>query len=352
MSATMDFDQIPDQYRERGRCIVETLQSYFVDMPRGENFLKASDFRLSFERFRKATGMGADLSAETVLGAVRQDSRVWVVVRAIAGVTPPEAAALTMEAAVEHGEQLSITAEQARAVDARCRRGEEVLLDDQTGATKAARSESDVLAAMAGYLPGIIARGPGTVAPGRVHRLDKIDTCEGEQSLQRALESEGDMYCELLYERVLGRPFATHRDAVSDLVGDALEDQIMSVLADSGIKARKTGKREQVETFEQAPDIIAPYAGSIEEVKVAIEAKLAEDDGTARDKVARVKSLRENEDKRAARGEARRQVVAVLDGRGFGVRAPDLRRLLEACDGHVYTAAEVGKLVGPDGPFS
>lgn len=348
----MDLRQIPDEYRERGRCIIETLQSYFVDMPRGENFLEGFDFRRSFYYFREMTDRGADLSPPTVLEAIRVDSRVWVVLRAIAGVTPPEAAALTMEAVLEDGMQIGITAELARVVDARCRRGEPVLLEDTSVGTKAARAQDEVLGVMATYIPRVIARGPGKVASGRVHRLDKIDTRDGQKSLREALESGGEMYCELLYERILGRPFATHRDAVSGLVGDALEDQIMEVLARQGILARRSAKREKIPTFDQAPDIIAPYKESIEDVEVAIEAKLAEDDGTARDKVARVMTLRENEDRRAARGEKPRQVVAVLDGRGFGVRAPDLKRLLVACDGHVYTAAEVEKLIEPGGPFS
>ncbi|MGH7487836.1 MAG: hypothetical protein ACREMY_19875, partial [bacterium] len=189
------------------------------------------------------------------------------------------------------------------------------------------------------------------VPPGRVHRFDKVDTRDGSRSIKQALAHGGDMYAELLYERILGRPFATHRDAVSDMVGDALEDNIMKVLVARGIEAKKTGKREKVPTFEQAPDIIAPYTGSIADVNVAIEAKLAEDDGTARDKVARVLRLRANEDERETAGEKRRQVVAVLDGRGFGVREPDLSRLLIACDGYVFTGAELDKLVEPGGPF-
>jgi hypothetical protein len=348
----LDLLQIPEEYRERGRCVIETLQSYFVDMPRGENFLEGPDFRRSFDYFREVTNQGADLSSPALLEAIGLDSRVWVVLRAIAGVTPPEAAALAMETALEDDMQISITAELARAVDARCRRGEPVLLETTSVGTKAARAQDEVLRAMATYLPRVISRGPGKVSSGRVHRLDKIDTRDGQKSLRKALEGGGEMYCELLYERILGRPFATHRDAVSGLVGDALEDRIMEVLAEQGIMARRSAKREKIPTFEQAPDIIAPYEGSIEDVEVAIEAKLAEDDGTARDKVARVMTLRENEDRRAARGERPRQVVSVLDGRGFGVRAPDLRRLLVACDGHVYTAAEVGNLIEPGGPFS
>ena len=347
----MDLRQIPEQYQARAECILESLRSYFVEMPRGGNFLEGSDFRRSFERFREATSSGADLSPTTILTAIREDSRAWVVLRAIAGVTPPEAAALAMEAAVAVGQQLSITAETARTVDARCRRGDPVLPEDLSVGTKAARRESDALVAMATYLPGILARGPGKVVSGRVHRLNKVDTRDGQKSIQKALSVSGEMYSELLYERILGRPFATHRDAVSDLVGDALEDQIMEVLAAHGISAQKTGRREPIVTFEQAPDIVAPFTGLIDDVEVAIEAKLAEDDGTARDKVARVKTLRENEDKRERRGEKRRKIVAVLDGRGFGVRAPDLRRLLDACDGHVYAAAELERLAGPDGPF-
>jgi hypothetical protein len=349
--SSLDLRQIPDRYQERAECILETLQSYFVDMPRGDSFLEGPDFRDSFERFREATSNGDDLSSATILAAIAGDSRVWVVLRAVAGLTPPEAAALSMEAAVDNGEQLSITSEVARRLDARCRRGEPVLIDNSFTVTKAARTDSDALVAMATYLPPLIARGPGEVGRGRVHRFDKIDTRNGLESIRQALVSGGEMYPELLYERILGRPFATHRDAVSDLVGDALEYQIMGVLATHGIKARRIGRREKVDTFEQAPDIIAPYAESVADVAVAIEAKMAEDDGTARDKVARVKTLREHEDKRASRGEKRRQVVAVLDGRGFGVRAPDLRRLLDACDGHVYTAAELEALVQPYGPL-
>jgi hypothetical protein len=348
----VDPRQIQEEYRDRAECILENLQSYFVDMPRGANFLEAPDFGDSFQRFRDASANGSDLSPETLLQAVAEDSRAWIVLRAIAGLTPPEAAALTMEAAAEAGVLLSITADFARALDARCRRAEPVLLRDTSNATKAARADSEALTHMVTYLPAIVTRGPGEVAEGRVHRFDKVDTRRGQKSIEEALNAGGGMYAELLYERILGRPFATHRDAVSDLVGDAVEDQIMDVLAAHGIKARRTRRRETVETFEQqAPDIMAPFVSSIDEVEVAIEAKLAEDDGTARDKVARVLTLRKNEDQRQDRGEKRRQIVAVLDGRGFGVRAPDLQRLLTACDGYVYAAAELEELVGASGPF-
>jgi hypothetical protein len=66
---------------------------------------------------------------------------------------------------------------------------------------------------------------------------------------------------------------------------------------------------------------------------VLIEAKLTEDDGTARDKVNRVQRLR------TLRDESGRtyDVIACIAGRGFKVRRNDMRRLLQATDGKVFT---------------
>ena len=348
----MNLRQIPTRYHVRAESILDSLQSYFVDMPRGTGFLDASDFKKSFEGLRTATKQGLDFTPATVLVAVRDDSRAWVALRAIAGMTPPEAAALTMEAAAERGVQLSIGAELARTVDARCKRAETVLLKPGSKATKRLALHSETLEAMVQGLTEVIVKGPGKVAEDRVHRLDKVDTSKGVKSLRVALADESGMYAELLYERILGRPFATHRDAVSDLVGDSVEERIMEVLEASGIPAQKTGRRAKVETFPQAPDIIVPFTAFIDDVEVALESKMAEDDGTARDKVSRVVKLRANEDKRVAEGLKRRQIVSVLEGRGFAVREPDLLLLLEACDGHVYTASECQALVEPGGPFA
>jgi hypothetical protein len=348
----VDLQQIPPQYRSRAESVLQNLRSYFIDMPRGPGFLADADFRASYELFCTATKGGRSFTPETVIAAVVDDPRAWTVLRAVAGVTPPEAAALAMEAAIDRGQQLSISAQVARDIDARCKRAEAVLLKSDGVKTKRAREHSYALDAMARALTELIASGPGEVGADRIHRLDKIDTREGLTSLREAFADGGSMYPELLYERVLGRPFATHRDAVSGLVGDSVEEAVMDVLEAGGIPARRTFYREKVETFDQAPDIVAPFLGSIYEVELALESKMAEDDGTARDKVARVMRLREHEDKRAAEGLRRRQIVAVLEGRGFGVREPDLARLLQACDGHVYTAAECQALIEPGGPFA
>jgi hypothetical protein len=56
------------------------------------------------------------------------------------------------------------------------------------------------------------------------------------------LAAIGVPYSTLLYERSLGRPFAGHRDSVSDLVGDSLEAKIEDALSAAG-PARSASKR-------------------------------------------------------------------------------------------------------------
>ena len=74
---------------------------------------------------------------------------------------------------------------------------------------------------------------------------------------------------------------------------------------------------------------------------VVIEAKLTEDDGTARDKVTRVQRLRTLRDENGLHYD----VVACIAGRGFKVRRNDMRRLLLATDGKVFTLATIEHLV-------
>jgi hypothetical protein len=57
-------------------------------------------------------------------------------------------------------------------------------------------------------------------------------------------------YAMLLYERYLGRPFAFHRDSVSELIGDVMESAIESRLHKSRITYRKTKRAERVPGFD------------------------------------------------------------------------------------------------------
>jgi hypothetical protein len=187
----------------------------------------------------------------------------------------------------------------------------------------------------------VLIHGPGHAPDGLVHRLDKFDTVEGLASIRHATQ-EHVPYAVLLYERFLGRPYASHRDAVSELVGDVMENAIEAKLHDARIPFRKTGRAERVPGFDQAPDFFIP-----DEVAphVIIEAKITGDDGTARDKVARILRLAHMRDEREANGQSAYQVVACVDGRGFGVRQQDCRDLIRATRGKIFTASTLSDLI-------
>ena len=133
----------------------------------------------------------------------------------------------------------------------------------------------------------------------------------------------------LLYERFLGRPFASHRDSVSEHVGEIIEGEVERQLQQNSIPFHKTGRAERLPGFDQAPDFLIP---SRENPRAIIEAKLTEDDGTARDKVTRVQHLRQISDQGL-----RFQVIACIDGRGFSIRREDMKKLLLATNGKVFT---------------
>jgi hypothetical protein len=175
------------------------------------------------------------------------------------------------------------------------------------------------------------------VPPGVVHRLDKADTAKGVESLQHIADL-GVPYPVPLYERLLGRPYATHRDSVSELVGEVVEVAVKNVLSEAKVSFRETKRAERIPGFDQSPDFIVPD----EFTPVAlIEAKLTEDDGTARDKVARVQRLRALRDEQGNDYD----IVACIAGRGFKVRREDMRRLLQATEGKVFTLTTMHMLI-------
>lgn len=79
--------------------------------------------------------------------------------------------------------------------------------------------------------------------------------------------------------------------------------------------------------------------------QVVIEAKVTEDDGTARDKVTRIQHLAELSLRGRQPDSPRFQVVACIAGRGFGVRREDMRKLLLATRGKVFTPRILDRLV-------
>lgn len=302
------------------------LTSSFLEMPKGEGFIDYPTFEKGYQALKRRTDAFAALTPENVLTAVREVPIAFIVFRCILGFSPPEWAYVTTE-------MVGVTVDQgaARSIDRKFRMNPISTMSEGNGVT-ATRIRAMIEAGVR-----TIHQGAGVVSPGIVHRLDKADTARGQPSLQ-SIADLGAPYPVLLYERFLGRPYATHRDSVSELVGEVVEVAVKNVLSDAKINFRETKRAERIPGFDQAPDFIIPD----EFTPVAlIEAKLTEDDGTARDKVSRVQRLRTLRDDEGKDYD----VIACIAGRGFKVRREDMRRLLQATDGKVFTLTTMHLLI-------
>jgi hypothetical protein len=310
-------------------AVFDTLQSSFLLLPRGPGFVTYPEFQQAYEVLKRHTAGFTAVESDVVMEALQEDALAFIVLRAMLGFTPPE---LAYVASQQSGVAVSQTF--ARSFDRRVRVKRQVL----QSLPPASWRRVDAMASTACQL---LSEGVTETAPDTIHRLDKADTRSGVASL-RHLATEGAPYAMLLYERFLGRPFAGHRDSVSGLVGEVMENAVEERLRKSGISFRKTKRAERVEGFDQAPDFIIPDEWN---PQVVIEAKITEDDGTARDKVTRIQHLAEISRQRRSRGEPHFQVVACIDGRGFGVRREDMRKLLEATQGKVFTLKKLDHLI-------
>jgi hypothetical protein len=306
--------------------VFDELTSTFMEMPKGEGFIEYATFETGYQTLKRCTNNFQSVSSATVESAVRETAISLIVFRCILGFTPPEWAYVTSELT-----GVEIDQGAARTIDRKARLSPLMSLNTSNGIT------GQRIRAMIDAGVRALQKGAGDVAPGLVHRLDKADTREGIQSLQPVADL-GVPYAVLLYERFLGRPFATHRDSVSELVGEVVEVAIKNVLTAARISFRETKRAERIHGFDQAPDFIIPDEFHPAAV---IEAKLTEDDGTARDKVARVQRLRTLRDE----AHLNYDVIACIAGRGFKVRREDMRRLLQATDGRVFTLSTMNLLV-------
>jgi hypothetical protein len=306
------------------------LTSSFLVMPKGPLFVEYGRFSEAYETLKAATAAFRDLSEARVWAAVEEDSLCLLVLRTMMGVTPPELAELARQDGFG-----DIDTGFARGLDGNVRAQRDYIR--QLRRPETINRVQGLIAVACKHLRQDVPPG----ADDTVHRLNKFDTSDGLVSIQNAAD-RGAPYSVLLYERYLGRPFASHRDSVSELIGDVMESAIESRLSGAHITFRKTKRAERIPGFEQAPDFIVPDEVA---ARVVIEAKMAGDDGTARDKVARIIRLTTLSDERIQAGRAGFQVVACIDGRGFGVRREDMRQLLVRTRGKVFTLANLDDLI-------
>ncbi len=245
------------------------------------------------------------------------------------GFTPPEWGYVTTQRT-----GVSVTQGFARSLDRKVRMSPETPLN-VNGVTM------ERLKALVETACRMLAEGVPPVKDDQLHRLDKADTRRGRDSL-KSISGLGAPYAMLLYERFLGRPFAGHRDSVSELVGDVLESAIEDVLTKAGISYRKTKRAERIEGFDQSPDFIIPSEFN---PQVIIEAKITEDDGTARDKVTRIQHLGQLSLAGRPLDNPKYEVIACIGGRGFGVRREDMKKMILATRGKVFTLKTLDQLI-------
>ena len=316
---TLSFEPLVDE-------VFSELKSSFLELPRGDGFIDYGTFEKGYQTLKRATGDFVTVTAATIEAAVTETPISFIVFRAILGFTPPEWAYVTSEmtgVVVDQGA--------ARSIDRNIRM--RPLTPRLFGATL---TDQRIRAMIEAGIKSLT-NGANTEVASVLHRLDKADTKEGIKSLQPVADL-GVPYPVLLYERFLGRPFASHRDSVSELVGEVVEVAVKDVLTEAKVSFRETKRAERITGFDQAPDFIIPDEFN---PVALIEAKLTEDDGTARDKVARVQRLRTLRDQAGHTYD----VIACIAGRGFKVRREDMRRLLQATDGKVFTLTTMHLLI-------
>lgn len=305
-----------------------------LTLPKGPNFVEYSRFQEAYESLKGATSGFSVVSRSTFLDALQEDGLSLIVLRTILGLAPREWSSLAKgSVGVEVDQNF------ARNLEHKVKQDKNYFRGALSSARASARR--DRVLAMVDVAVQYLAEPRIVKSADTIHRLDKVDTAEGLASLRTSAEIHVP-YAMVLYERYLGRPFASHRDAVSELVGELMENPVEKVLADAGITYRKTNRAEKIPGFDQAPDFMIPDEHA---PRVIIEAKIASDDGTARDKFTRLVHLAEIRDRLRKEGKPPFQVVACIDGVGFSVRREDMRRLLRAYEGKVFTLATLDQMV-------
>ena len=175
-------------------------------------------------------------------------------------------------------------------------------------------------------------------------RLDVADLAEGGLTA-----TQGDIRCICFGHLIrlaiwhlrknwnINRPVSKRMDEISRWISEfGGVDAVLSALegAFAGARRKQTWALESAfRENEEGQD------------EVSFEAKLTEDDGTARDKVTRIQHLQSLSTAGQPPGQSKFEVIACIAGRGFGVRREDMKKLLIATRGKVFTPKELDRLV-------
>jgi hypothetical protein len=310
------FEEVQADLDQYVTAVFSGLESEFLTMPKGAGFIDYPVFEQGYEALKQATAGFRNFTPEVVKGCVLSNPISLIVIRTMLGFTPPEWAYVASQHA-----KIEVPQNFVRTLDRKVRVAPLAPL-------KANGATAERLEALVNVACSLLSAGVPSTSPDRLHRLDKADTRSGLDSIRGMAD--------------MGAPYAGHRDSVSELIGDILESAIEGVLHKAGITARKTKRAEKIQGFDQSPDFIIPSEFN---PQIIIEAKITEDDGTARDKVTRIQHLGELSMAGQPKGKPKYEVIACIAGRGFGVRKEDMKKMILATRGKVFTLQNLDKLV-------
>lgn len=322
--------EIATVYAELARqCYVPNLAPHFHIVPWPERFLDRDGFLEAYRVAASVTDDFADVSADRIATALRQDSRSLRIFRLIIGYTPKELAEVVRAFAgaslpvdsLEDGGALSEKVEDALPV--------------------VGQLISQIVSGDAGYDISDELRERGFLS-----KTDKPDT-EGGWGQVSKFAREGVPYSELLYQRWYGGAFRQLQDAGGKLKGDLLEDATDVLFTDNRVPFVRTGAAPAASvaeklgvTVQPAPDFIIHDGRA---ARGLLECKSAGDGGTARDKASRFAGLR-----REATRLGGIPVLAVLEGLGWRRVNDALGPVVRDCDGRVFTPETLTQLLDVD----
>ena len=305
------------------QSVHDSVQPIFLTLPKGSGYVERDRFEEAYNVLVEHTSEFTEWNFQSVWNAYEDDELVFVVVRTILALTPPEWEDLTAEE-----QDIDLSQGAARRIDGEIRRGEK---------KNRQQSTTDQIRALIRTAVEKIRDPTPQTGDDIVHRFNLVDRLNGIDSVQEA-HQEG-IYPPLLRERYLGRPFASHVDSVSDERGDVMEDAVKDILEEVGIPFEEDiGNSDG----EQEADIYVPTRNS---PAVVIEAKIANDGGTMRDKAARVSNLARLARQSGNDNEWGFQVVACVDGRGFSERYRESKELIQNTQGKVFTFETLDDLI-------
>ena len=90
----LSSDELHERLEEMVQITISDLASEFLLMPMGSSFIKYPDFRAAYEVLKRHTAAFTNFTETAVGEALRENSRVLGVLRAILGMTLPEWAEL------------------------------------------------------------------------------------------------------------------------------------------------------------------------------------------------------------------------------------------------------------------